>query len=35
MTAHLWLGLLTVPLLVLHGDFHFNLATSTLAAVLM
>jgi hypothetical protein len=35
MTAHIWLGLLTVPLLLLHGDFHFNLATSTLAAVLV
>lgn len=35
MTAHLWLGLLTLPLLLLHGGFHFNLATSTLAAVLM
>jgi hypothetical protein len=35
MTAHLWLGLLTLPLLLLHGSFHFNLASSTLAAVLM
>jgi hypothetical protein len=35
MMAHLWLGLLTLPLLLLHGGFHFNLATSTLAAVLM
>ena len=35
MTAHLWLGLLTLPLLLLHGGFHFNLASSTLAAVLM
>jgi hypothetical protein len=35
MTAHIWLGLLTLPLLVLHGGFHFNLSSSTLAAVLM
>ena len=35
MTAHIWLGLLTLPLLLLHGGFHFTLATSTLAAVLM
>jgi hypothetical protein len=35
MTAHIWLGLLTLPLLVLHGGFHFNPASSTLAAVLM
>ncbi len=35
MTAHIWLGLLTLPLLLLHGGFHFGLATSTLAAVLM
>ncbi len=35
MTAHIWLGLLTLPLLLLHGGFHFNLANSTLAAVLM
>jgi hypothetical protein len=35
MTAHIWLGLLTLPLLVLHGGFHFNPSTSTLAAVLM
>ena len=35
MMAHLWLGLLTLPLLLLHGGFHFNVATSTLAAVLM
>jgi hypothetical protein len=35
MTAHLWLGLLTLPLLLLHGGFHFSLASSTLAAVLM
>ena len=35
MTAHIWLGLLTLPLLLLHGGFHFNLATSSLAAVLM
>jgi hypothetical protein len=27
--------LLTLPLLLLHGSFHFNLASSTLAAVLM
>ncbi len=35
MTAHIWLGLLTLPLLLLHGGFHFSLSTSTLAAVLM
>lgn len=35
MMAHLWLGLLTFPLLLLHGRFHFSLSTSTLAAVLM
>ncbi len=35
MMAHIWLGLLTFPLLMLHGRFHFSLGTSTLAAVLM
>ena len=35
MTAHIWLGLLTIPLLFLHGGFHFNLLSSTLAAALM
>ena len=35
MTAHIWLGLLSIPLLLLHGGFHFRLSTSTLAAVLM
>ncbi len=35
MMAHLWLGMLTFPLLMLHGRFHFALGTSTLAAVLM
>ena len=35
MTAHIWLGLLTIPLLLLHGGFHFSLGRSTLAAVLM
>jgi hypothetical protein len=35
MTAHLWLGILAFPLLLLHGGFHFNLARSTLSAVLM
>jgi hypothetical protein len=35
MTAHIWLGLLMLPLLLLHGSFHFNPSTSTLAAVLM
>ena len=35
MTAHLWLGLLTLPLLLLHGGFHFNPSASPLAAVLM
>src|SRR4051812_4715245 len=32
MTAHIWLGLLTVPLLLMHGGFNFNLSRSTLAA---
>lgn len=35
MTAHIWLGLLTIPLLLMHGGFHFNLSSSTLAALLM
>jgi hypothetical protein len=35
MTAHIWLGLLTLPLLLLHGGFHFSFGRSTLAAVLM
>jgi hypothetical protein len=35
MTAHIWLGLLTLPLLLLHGGFHFSLSGSTLACVLM
>jgi hypothetical protein len=35
MRAHIWLGLLTLPLLLLHGGFHFDLTTSTLAAMLM
>jgi hypothetical protein len=35
MMAHLWLGILTFPLLLLHGRFHFSPGTSTLAAVLM
>ena len=35
MTAHLWLGLLTLPLLILHGDFRFDPSRSTLAVVLM
>lgn len=35
MTAHLWLGLVTLPILLLHGGFHFNPAASPLAAVLM
>ena len=35
MTAHIWLGLLCLPLLLLHGGFHFGLSSSTLAAVLM
>ncbi len=35
MMAHIWLGLLAFPLLMLHGRFHFGLGTSTLAAVLM
>ena len=26
MTAHIWLGLLTLPLLLLHGGFHFSLS---------
>jgi hypothetical protein len=35
MMAHIWLGLLAFPLLMLHGRFHFSLGTSTLAGVLM
>ncbi len=35
MTAHLWLGLLTLPLLLLHGGFHFGVSRSALAGVLM
>jgi hypothetical protein len=35
MSAHLWLGVLVLPLLLLHGGFHFALDRSTLAAVLM
>jgi hypothetical protein len=35
MVAHLWLGLLSLPLLLLHGSFHFAPSASTLAAVLM
>jgi hypothetical protein len=35
MMAHLWLGLIVLMLLLLHGDFHFSLGRSTLAAVLM
>jgi hypothetical protein len=35
MTAHIWLGLLTIPLLLMHGAFNFNVWTSTLAAILM
>ncbi len=35
MTAHLWLGLFTLPLLLLHGDFRFDPSRSTLAVVLM
>jgi hypothetical protein len=35
MTAHIWLGLLALPLLLLHGGFHFGLGASTLSAVIM
>src|SRR5262245_13312614 len=35
MTAHIWLGLLTVPLLLMHGGFNFNLSSATLATLLM
>lgn len=35
MTAHLWLGLFSLPLLLLHGDFRFDPSRSTLAVVLM
>jgi hypothetical protein len=35
MMAHIWLGLIVLVLLMLHGDFHFSLGRSTLAAVLM
>jgi hypothetical protein len=35
MMAHLWLGALVLPLLLLHGSFHFALERSTLASLLM
>jgi hypothetical protein len=35
MMAHLWLGALVLPLLLLHGSFHFAIERSTLASVLM
>lgn len=35
MVAHVWLGLFCLPLLLLHGSFHFDPRGSTLAAVLM
>jgi hypothetical protein len=35
MIAHLWLGLLALPLLLLHGRFHFDPRASALAAVLL
>jgi hypothetical protein len=35
MVAHIWLGLLALPLLVLHGGWHFDVTASTLAAVIM
>lgn len=35
MAAHLWLGVMVFPLLLLHGGFHFDLTRSTLAALLM
>ncbi len=35
MIAHLWLGLLALPMLLLHGSFHFDPGASTLAAVLL
>ncbi len=35
MIAHLWLGVLVLPLLLMHGGMHFNPGRSTLAAVLM
>jgi hypothetical protein len=35
MIAHLWLGVLALPLLLLHGGFHFEVNTSVLAAALM
>ncbi len=35
MIAHLWLGLFALPLLLLHGSFHFHPGASALAAVLM
>ena len=34
MRAHIWLGLLTVPLLVMHSGFHFGEALSTVLMVL-
>src|SRR6185295_1390150 len=36
MRGHLWLGLLSLPLILLHGGFHFGGAlTSTLMALLI
>ena len=35
MVAHIWLGVLVLPLLLMHGGLHFDLRRSTLAAVLM
>src|SRR5262249_52719330 len=35
MMAHIWLGLLALPLLLMHGAFHFDLTRSTLAALLL
>src|SRR5262249_33896801 len=35
MTAHIWLGLLTGPLLLMHGEFNFNLSSATLATLLI
>jgi hypothetical protein len=35
MMGHIWLGALVLPLILLHGSFHFALGRSPLAAVLM
>ena len=34
LKAHIWLGLLCLPLALLHGGFHFSMVTSPLAGML-